>query len=76
MTLSSTAPATLAQPAGGAASSDQTQPVALSAQTLTQDDANSLPGNIPGVLAAVSEVRTPSQISAAGTNTFARITGV
>ncbi|HLF78653.1 MAG TPA: ABC transporter permease [Dehalococcoidia bacterium] len=46
------------------------------AQTLTQDDANVLPGTIPGVVAAVSEVRTPTQISASGTNTFARITGV
>ena len=46
------------------------------AQTLTQDDANILPGTIPGVVAAVSEVRTPTQISASGTNTFARITGV
>jgi putative ABC transport system permease protein len=47
-----------------------------SAQTLTQDDANILPGTIPGVAAAVSEVRVPTQISASGTNTFARITGV
>jgi putative ABC transport system permease protein len=47
-----------------------------SAQTLTQDDANVLPETIPGVVAAVSEVRTPTRISASGTNTFARITGV
>jgi putative ABC transport system permease protein len=46
------------------------------AQTLTQDDAAALPGAIPGVVASVAEVRTPTQISASGTNTFARITGV
>ena len=46
------------------------------AQTLTQEDANVLVGSVTGVVAAVSEVRVPSQISASGTNTFARITGV
>jgi putative ABC transport system permease protein len=46
------------------------------ARTLTTEDVDALSTNVPGVEEAVAEIRVPSQISANGTNTFARIDGV
>jgi putative ABC transport system permease protein len=47
-----------------------------SAQTLSSEDANAIISDVPNVVDAVSELQVGGQLSASGTNTFARVIGV